>query len=219
MLAAAPFFITGCKKVYTTDNVTEKIVVPHEPSIVLNGPQFISLPVGTGAYTDAGATGIDDNTNISYPLTPESADVDLTTPGFYTVIYKFRNTDGYYTSNTRFILVTDVDAALDYSGEYVRTNGTPTHIVKVATGLYKTDNVGGVGSGGVPNPAHVFDVYFGQISDTSLVVPVQPTIKGDLSCINARIFAGSSDTTIKWTIQNSAYLDNERTFVKDDDGL
>lgn len=212
-------YSTSCKKEYTTDNVTQKIVTPHEPTIVLNGQQFISVPVSNDTYTDAGATGIDDNDNKSYVLTPESAEVDLTTAGFYTVIYKFRNTDGYYTSATRFILVTEVDAALDYSGTYVRTTGTPTIITKVATGLYKTDNVGGVGANGVPNPDYISDTYFGQIDDSTLVFPLQPTPFGDLYCVGGKILPTASDTTIKYAIRNASFGTAVRTFIKDDDGM
>jgi hypothetical protein len=214
-----PFLFTACKKKYTTDDVTQKIVEPHYPTITLNGPQFVSAPVSTGSYTDAGASGLDDNTNVSTELTPEPFNVDLTTPGFYTVIYKFKNTDGYATSATRFILVTEVDSALDYSGVYVRTTGTPTNITKVATGLYKTDNVGGVGASGIPNPAFIADVYFGQIDDSTLVFPMQPTPFGDLYCVNSYIYTTTSDTTIKYAVRNATFGTAVRTFIKNDDGI
>jgi Domain of unknown function (DUF5011) len=220
ILAIAPvLYFSACKKKYTTDSVTEKTVKPHYPTITLNGPQFISVPVGAGTYSDQGASGLDDNTNLTSGLTPEPYSVDLTTPGFYTVIYKFKNSDGYAADMTRFILVTDVSNTLDYSGEYVRTTGTPTNITKVAKGLYKTDNVGGVGANGVPNPAFLDDVYFGQIDDTTLVFPEQPTIFGTLYCVNSFIYAGASDTTLKYAVRNSAFGTQVRTFIKDDDGV
>lgn len=220
ILAITPvLYFTACKKKYTTDNVTEKIVKPHTPTITLNGPQFISVPVGAGDYTDQGATGLDDNTGLTTNLTPEPYNVDLSTPGFYTVIYKFRNTDGYTTDLTRFILVTDVSDSLDYSGVYVRTTGTPTNISKVARGLYKTDNVGGVGANGVPNPAFLDDVYFGQIDDSTLVFPEQPTIFGNLYCVNSFIRSTASDSTLTYAVRNSAFGTAQRTFVKNDDGV
>lgn len=219
ILAITPvLYFSACKKKYTTDSVTEKIVEPHYPTITLSGPQFISVPVGSGTYTDAGATGLDDNTGITTALTPEPYSVDLGTPGFYTVIYKFRNTDGYFSDMTRFILVSDVADSLDYSGTYVRTTGTPTHITKVDKALYKTDNVGGVGANGVPNPAFIDDVYFGQIDDTTLVFPEQPTVFGNLYCDNSFIYPSSSDTTIKYIVRNPTFGTATRTFIKDDDG-
>jgi hypothetical protein len=219
LLAIAPvLYFSACKKKYTTDNVTQKTVEPHYPTITLNGPQFMSVPVGTGTYTDQGATGLDDNTNTTYNLTPEPFNVDLTTPGFYTVIYKFRNTDGYYSDATRFILVTEVADSLDYSGVYVRTTGVPCNVTKVARALYKTDNVGGVGSPGVPNPAFVDDVYFGQIDDSTLVFPEQPTVFGNLYCVNSFIRPTASDTTLEYAIRNPTFGTATRFFIKDDDG-
>lgn len=211
---AVVLLFAACAKKYTTDNVTEKIVEPHYPKIVLNGDQFVSVPVSaTGQYTDAGAIGINDNDNSQTNLEPLTNDVDLTTPGFYTVIYEFRNTDGYTTTATRFILVTNVDASLDYSGDYVRTvNGQAMSVTKVATGLYKTDNVGGVA--GIPD--YVFDVYFGQIDDTTLSVPLQPTPLGNLYCVSSFIYPTSSDTTIKWGVRNPSFGTAVRTFVKDE---
>jgi hypothetical protein len=208
-------YFSACKKKYTTDNVTEKIVEPHYPPITLNGAQFISVPVSTGTYTDAGASGLDDNTNVSTTLSPEPYEVDLSTPGFYTVIYKFRNTDGYYSDATRFILVTNVDSSINYEGEYIRTTGTPTNITKVARGLYKTDNIGGVGANGIPNPAFIDDVYFGQIDDSTLIFPNQPTIFGDLYCEDGKITSTATDTTLEYAVRNSAFGTQQRFFIKD----
>jgi hypothetical protein len=216
LIATLALMIGGvaCKKKYTTDNVTVKTVAPHYPTIVLNGDQFISVPVGTGEYTDAGAKGIDDNDNKEYTLVPELAEVDLTTPGFYTVIYKFKNTDGYESDATRFVLVTNVSDALDYTGPYARTtNGQVMNVSKVAKGLYKTDNVGGVPG----NAAFIFDVYFGQIDDSTLSVPVQPTPLGNLNCVTAKIrpeFPAAGNTQIEWAVRNPSFGTALRRFIK-----
>lgn len=204
----------SCEKKYTTDNITQKIVAPHYPTITLNGPQFMSVPVSaSGTYTDAGAVGLNDNDNSTVQLTPEPYDVDLTTPGFYTVLYSFKNTDGYSADATRFILVTDVDGNLDYSGVYYRTaNNSPMNVTKIGAGLYKTDNVGGVS--GIPD--YIFDVYFGQIDDTTLVVPNQPGNFGTIFCVNSYIYPTSADTTIQWGVRSAGFGTATRVFVKDE---
>ncbi|MBL7764779.1 MAG: DUF5011 domain-containing protein [Chitinophagaceae bacterium] len=218
LLAAIPALTyTSCKLKYTTDNITEKIVEPHYPTITLKGDQFISIPVSaTGTYTDAGAQGLDDNDGKIYDLIPESAEVDLTTAGFYTVIYSFKNTDGYGSTATRFILVTGVDSATDYTGEYRRTsNNSPMNVEKVATGLYKTDNVGGV----LLPSAFALTAYFGLIDDSTIVVPEQPTDAGILYCSNSFLRTmtdttggATTDTTISWIVRNPSFGTAQRTF-------
>ncbi|MFN8164878.1 MAG: DUF5011 domain-containing protein [Bacteroidia bacterium] len=47
--------------------------------------------IGSGAYTDPGATGLDDVTGQTSTLSPVSNNVDLTTPGFYSVKYSMKN--------------------------------------------------------------------------------------------------------------------------------
>ena len=82
------------------------------------------------------------------------------------------------------------------------------NVEKVAAGLYKTDNVGGVP---LPSPFAI-TVYFGQIDDSTLVVPAQPTSAGEMFCVNSKVRATASDTTISWAVRNASFGTALRTF-------
>jgi len=149
----------------------------------------------------------------SVPLSaPVSNNVDLTTPGFYSVTWEFTNSNGvlsYTTQKSRLILVTPVDPADDISGVYTRTNGVEVNVVKHGTGLYTTDNVGGVAG----NDAYIFDVYFGVTGPTTIEVPDQPNPLGGLvHCENATLTMDATDTTIKWVVIGSGFGTALRTF-------
>ncbi len=203
MIAIAMLFVAvGCKK--KIENVSETVTASY-PVIVISGSQFVSIPVG-GTFVDAGSAAHDSLTK-EYSLQPISVtnDIDPTTPGFYTVQYKYKNMYGYTSTATRFVLVTNINASFDYSGTYLRTaNGISMNVTKVAAGLYKTDNVGG--------STLVVTAYFGQLDDSTLVVPSQPTSAGDLYCDNSKIVASSSDTVISWKVINASFGTALRTF-------
>jgi len=197
---------TGCKK--KVDDVSQVVKVTY-PTIVLTGDSVVSTSLGTGVYTDPGATGTDDITGASSTLTPVVNNVDLTQPGFYSVKYTTKNSNGFQTSKVRLVLVTAVDPALDYSGTYARTsNGQEVHVTKVGTGLYTTDNVGGVPD----NPAFVFPVFFGQTSDTTIQVPLQSTPLGDLYAVNGGLYVAPDDTAFNYAIRNGNFGTQQRTF-------
>jgi len=207
MIAIAMLFVAvGCKK--KIEDVSS-VVTASYPEIVINGSQFVSMPVG-GTFVDAGSTGFDSLTK-EYSLQPISVtnDIDPTTPGFYTVQYTYKNMYGYTSTGTRFVLVTDINDSLDYSGVYNRTsNNSPMNVTKIAAGLYKTDNVGGV----LLPSAYAITAYFGQLDDSTLVVPTQPTAAGDLYCSNSKVMASSSDTVISWIVRNASFGTALRTF-------
>jgi hypothetical protein len=199
--------IWSCRKI--TDDVSTVVNVSY-PVIVLNGDEVVSTGIGTGAYVDPGATGTDDITGVSSSLTPVSNNVDLTQAGFYSVKYSMKNANGYISSKTRLILVTPIDPAVDLSGTYARTaNGQEVTITKRGTGLYTTDNVGGVAG----LPQYVFDVYFGQISDTEIQIPSQPNpLGGDVSGSDGALDISPSDTTIAYRVLGSGFGTALRTF-------
>ncbi|GBL35859.1 hypothetical protein EMGBS15_14540 [Filimonas sp.] len=207
LLALALFTAAvGCKK--KIENVSE-VVTASYPDITVIGAQFVSIPVG-GTFTDAGSSANDTVTGET-SLQPISVtnDIDPTTPGFYTVQYKYKNKYGYTNTATRFVLVTDISDTVDYAGLYLRsTNSAPMNVTKVATGLYRTDNVGGV-----PLPSSfAITAYFGQINDSTLVVPAQPTAAGELYCVNSKVIPSASDTLITWAVRNASFGTAQRTF-------
>ncbi len=209
LFAAVTLAVTiSCKK--PSPDLVSKIVTASYPIITITGDQFVSIPVG-GSFTDLGATAKDTVLKETLTATSITNDIDPTTPGFYTVQYNFKNSNGYTAVATRFVLVTNIDPVLDNSGEYYRTtNNALMNVEKVATGLYKTDNVGGV-----PLPsAFAITVYFGQLDDSTLVVPAQPTDAGEMYCVNSKIIPTALDTTITWAVRNASFGTSQRTFVK-----
>lgn len=200
---------TACQKKISSS--VSRTVTASYPVITINGPQFVSMPVG-GSFSDQGATAVDTILGETLQPTNVSNDIDPQTPGFYTVQYSFKNSNGYTSVGTRFVLVTDIDSALDYTGVYRRTtNNSPMNVDKVARGLYKTDNVGGVP---LPSPFAI-TVYFGQIDDSTLVVPAQPTAAGEMYCSNSFIRANAGvDTSISWIVRNASFGTAVRKFVK-----
>src|ERR1035437_7169581 len=109
VIVTATLFV-ACKK--KTSDVSTVVKVTY-PTITLKGNAFVSTPIGTGSYTDPGATGKDDLTGATSSLTPIVNTVDLTTSGFYTVVYQMKNGNGFITKATRLVLVTGVSASDD----------------------------------------------------------------------------------------------------------
>jgi hypothetical protein len=208
ILAVAALAFTGCDK--DPDTVSRTVDVSY-PIITLNGDEVVSQPIGTGSYVDPGATGTDDITGATTTLSPVLNNVDLTTAGFYSVKYTMSNANGYISNKVRLVLVTPVDPAVDLSGTYARTsNGQTVTVTKRGTGLYTTDNVGGVAN----NPAFIFDVYFGQISDTEIQVPVQPSgLGGDIYCDNGTLDL-NIPITYSYVVHGTGFGTAVRTFVK-----
>jgi hypothetical protein len=198
---------------YSCEDKTEDVstIVPVSyPTITLNGDQIISQSIGTGTYVDPGATGYNNISGETTALTPVFNNVDLTKPGFYSVKYSMKNSNGYITNSTRLILVTPVDPAIDLSGTYFRTsNGQTVTVTKRGTGLYTTDNVGGVPA----NPTFIFDIYFGQTSDSTIEVPAQSDpYDGDVYCNNTTLVISPADTAFSWVVQGSRFGTSVRTF-------
>jgi len=202
------FLFSSCEK--EIDPVSTVVAVSF-PTIILNGDQIISQGVGTGAYVDPGATGIDDLTGAQTSLTPVLNTVDLTTPGFYAVKFTTKNSNGFITNLTRLVLVTPVDPTIDISGTYHRTtNTTDITVTKKGTGLYTTNNIGGVAGA----PEYVFDVYFGQVSDTVIQIPPQPNpLGGDVSASGGTLNL-NTPVTYSYIVKGSGFGTARRTFVK-----
>jgi hypothetical protein len=173
-------------------------VVNAGVTITLKGSDVSSTGIGSGTYTDEGATAHDNATGEDIPLTPTENTVDLTKPGFYYVAYHYVSVNGYVADAFRLVLVTSVSASQDYSGTYFRTSNNQTvTFTKKATGLYTTDNVGGVPG----NPAFIFPIYFGLTNDSTLVVPTQVSPLGNLYCDNTKVNVSGSDTSFAWIVR------------------
>ncbi|PSL43822.1 uncharacterized protein DUF5011 [Chitinophaga niastensis] len=198
--------IGACKK----ETTSTRLVTPTFPVITLKGSALVSAGVG-GTYTDPGATVFDSITNTTSPLAPTSNNVDLSTTGFYSVSFNAINVWGYRSAASRMVLVTTVSPADDISGVYHRTsNGATVNIVKVGTGAYQLDNVGGV----LNNPAFVFPFFIGFTDASTFQGPPQNTPLGQLSIDNTSITRSGSTIKLKYVVHNPNFGTSVRTFIR-----
>ncbi len=201
----ASTILASCKK--ETKDVS-KVYDAFASKLELIGDPIYAPPAGTTSYVDPGATFTDDDGSQVKLTTPISLP-DLTKPGFYSVTFKATSIHGYVRSATRLVLVSNVDPAVDLSGTYVRTGNGTAIITKLGPGLYKTNNVGGVKD----RPEFIFDIYFGQVNATDLVVPTQANpLGGDLHCETTSLSKSGGKYVIKWAVMGSGFGTQLRTF-------
>lgn len=204
MALMAAFAFTSCSEEPAAVSETVKV---QYPVITLIGAGYVSIPVG-GSFTDSGATSFDGYTNQTTPVQPLSSDVDNTTPGMYPIIYEAANKYGFKSQAVRWVAVTNVPSTEDIGGNYKRTNGCPVTITKVANGIYKCDNMGGVP--GIPE--YLWDNYFVQMNDSVVDYPEQPGPFGPVSSKNEKLIKSGSDVTLKWTVIGAGFGTAVRTF-------
>jgi hypothetical protein len=214
ILFASAVVFTACKK----DESTTKVV--KVPTFELINATAFSTAAGPGSYTDPGVKYTDETGAVSVITTPTTSDVNLAVPGFYSLSYEKTTESGYKLKASRLILVTPVSSTVDHSGIYARTaNSQTVTVTKLGTGLYTTDNVGGVAG----NPGYIFDVYFGLVNDSTIAMPSQPNLAGggELYGTGGSIKVVGATTTIKWAIAGDSPTGSAagfgtavRTFVK-----
>ena len=212
ILALSPIIYFGaCKKKYTTDNVTQKVVEPHYATITLSTPQYLSIPVG-GTLPEISATAYDSVVKENCEMFPvDASGLDNTEPGLYPVEIKARNTDGYISTKNVFVAVTNIPEAVDLSGKYARTaNGYLVDVVEVDNGLYSTNNF--FGAAGLDGAF----AYFVQVDDSTMLMPDQPTDYGTLSTADQTLSTVPGDTFYTYSIQGGNITSNTalRKFVK-----
>ncbi len=140
VLAVVAF--AACKK---KDAPVSSLYTYSTPTITVSGAQYYSIPVG-GALPNITATAYDSFYHESYAVIVDQSKLDNTKPGLYAATASSRNKYGMQGTKSVFVAVTDVSDAIDISGTYIR-NATPgriAHVTKLATGMFMTDNVGGV---------------------------------------------------------------------------
>lgn len=190
----------ACSK--DTDNVSKMVTVSY-PEVTLKGESVVNLQVGA-AYTDAGATVKDDITGQTSDLTPVSSNIDTSAPGLYLVQFLAANANGYETSETRVVTVTAVNDPVDYSGNYVRSNGQICVITKISNGVYKLQN-----PGGAPGADDVI-IYMVETDAATFVAPAQPSVVGSFALLGIKLTGSGAS----WTVDNAGYGTQVRTFVK-----
>ncbi|MBL7810834.1 MAG: DUF5011 domain-containing protein [Bacteroidetes bacterium] len=209
LAAGALLLIAACKK--EAKNVSETIKVQY-PIIRLKGAEYNTIGLG-GSFTDPGAEMFDSfaMANGWVAIEPTQSAVDPNTPGMYPIIYEGTNKYGFKSQAVRWVAVTPVPASEDISGTYFRTsNLQEISVSKVATGIYKVDNMGGVP--GIPD--YIFDTYFVQLTDTTLHYPEQPGPFGNTTSADEYIDKSPSDTMIGWRVMGPGFGTALRNFSR-----
>jgi hypothetical protein len=156
--------LASCKK--DKGKISQEVAVSF-PTINFTGSKFVSIHVNDPVPAIA-ATAYDSLLNEIDSVSYDASVVDNTHPGLYVITFNAKNRYGFKSQDVAFIAVTNATGNL--SGKYKRGSGI-ANVVKVANGLYISDNVGGVAS---PKVA----VYFAQLNDSMIDLPVQPTDGG-----------------------------------------
>lgn len=206
IIASIILGMSACKKI--ENQFPSKVVKVTYPGIVLKGSDVVSLNVGD-SYTDAGATLTDDITGAVSDITGDVSGVDLTTEGLYFVTFTAANANGYETTISRPVAVTDIDNTFDISGEYLHAaRGGTANVTKVARGLFLSDNVNGGGSS-------LGSIYMMVRSDFSIDVPMQYSADGAFTgdYLDEELIL-SPDTTYSYAIDAPGFGSSARLFEK-----
>lgn len=151
-------FVTGIMISCNKDKESAgKYSITYYPDIEIVGDKVMSI-VQDEEYVDQGAIVTENGVEIDWT---SSGEVDVTTPGMYTITYSAVNKDGFAKSDSRvvFVLPEAVDEeAPSLAGTYVRTaNGRTSTVTLVAPGVYyMTDAWGSATTGGNPLPLGVY---------------------------------------------------------------
>lgn len=192
----------ACKK-EKTDAVSKEVMVSY-PSISLNGEELIKLPIGA-TYTEEGAKLTDDITGSVSDLSPVNSVVNTAEPGLYIVTYRASNANGFETTVSRKVAVTDVTGTNNYAGEYLRAaTGVTMTIERPMEGVYKVTNPGGAGIGTETI------VYMVETAVGEYVAPEQPTDAGSMELTDI----GFGEGTASWIVLNVNYGNGIRSFGK-----
>ncbi|MBP8033641.1 MAG: hypothetical protein KAZ71_03525 [Bacteroidia bacterium] len=217
ILFASVLVFGGCKKKDKSTTIVVKV-----PKFELIGPTAFSTPAGPGSYVDPGVTYTDEEGKVSVLTEPTSSDVNLAAPGFYSCTYEKKTEHGYKLKASRLVLVTPVSPLDDHGGIYSRSSAAGTQtvtITKIGTGLYTTDNVGGV----YDNDDYEFEVFFGLVNDSTIVMPSQPNVYGGgyLFGVDGKLKVNGATTTIQYKIFGDSDIGSAtgfgtslRTFIK-----
>jgi len=210
----AAFAYAGCKK--KVNNVSTTVVVSY-PIITISGSQYVSIPVG-GTFTPPAATAIDTYYKEKPTVVTNLGTLDNTIPGLYTVVYSAKNHYGFIGTANVYVAVTNISDSLDLSGWYIRTVSPANphraaHYVKLARGLFMTNNVGGVDTADATTGASV-SAAFAVLSPTTIDFGSQLTSAGTLTATSTSLSLVPADTVVAYALNLSGFGTQVRTFVK-----
>lgn len=202
--------VMACDRDFESDDIALGVI--RFPAIQVVGDPVVFVSQG-GSYSDAGAKATLGSDDITSSIETEST-VDLNAPGVYTVNYTVTNVNELDEETTvvqqRIVVVapSNPNTAVDLSGTYARTtNAAPAVWTKVAPGVYRNDNIGGV----LPPSIAVLPVYVFHYANGTISIPEQPVPNG-YGTLSAQITLNANGYSV--VIDNFGFLTNTRTFVK-----
>jgi hypothetical protein len=212
-LAAIAGF-NACKK---KNEVVSTPVKVSYPTITTNvstegitkfGTIFSAVNVGA-SIGEVSATAYDSVLKEVCTITVLNNTVDAKVAGLGLATFTAKNSNGYLTSGTIYVAVTDIKNDWNLGGAYKRaSNGALVNVTKLARGFYTVDNVGGA-------PSLPVVGYFLQTDDSTISFPSQPTENvGDIDCLNEKLKALPGDTSYSWVVDNASFGTATRVFVK-----
>jgi Domain of unknown function (DUF5011) len=206
--------IASCTK--KTPEVVSKVVTVTYPGIKLKGKNIVFLPLNS-TYVDSGAILTDDITGLKSDVKPNASNIDSSTPGWYEVNYQASNANGFLTNVSRLVLVLDYTPAtavtgnVDLEGLYARTaNGIECNVIKLAKGLYASDNIAG--------SSLVYPGYFFMTDDSHIDVPAQTInfISGpvEMDYTDDALYQITDPYAFSYKVVNGSFGPAVRKFVK-----
>ncbi len=214
VLAAMAY--AGCKR--KEDVVSRPISVSY-PTIKITNGQFYSFPVGGGPMPNANtimATAYDSFYHESIKPVVDASHLSNLKPGLYVATVSAKNSYGFVGYTYVYVAITDVNDTVNLAGQYVRASNDDTvNVTRMARGLYRTDNVGGV-KYSADNAKFIVPGYFVQDGDLiTLHMNDQPSAIGNFSGTAGAISMSPGDTTYEYQIVgNSNFGPSLRTFKK-----
>lgn len=214
----AAFILSSCKE----ESLGVSFLVTY-PTMTLKGDAALTIPVG-GTYAEKGCTVKEGDLDLSNLVTV-SGTVDPSTPGVYTITYKYKNAGKIVPSDSltitlrRYVGVIDAAAsAMDISGKYRRNAGAQGYATVSKTtyvGLYINTNPGGATSTGAVGGIDAnIPIYMFQPTATTVTCPSQETVAGEFACTGGIYDATGAKPLYKWVCVNAGYGTAVRTFIK-----
>lgn len=181
-------FTISCNKDKETEGIGR---ITYYPIVEILGDRTIVADAGEGAFEDPGVKITLNEVEVDPTIDGE---VDLSTPGIYTITYSAENEDGFSASDTRTVVVVDPAARLDdLTGSYAR-GAAVSNWAKVQDCVYTANNPGGVAA----NPP--FDVKFSVYNIEPGIVQVPLQQSGALSPFYAVASLATGEPSIPFKV-------------------
>ena len=159
------FVFAACKK--QQDNPSTVITASY-PKITF-AQKYYSIPLGT-VRPEVQATAYDSFYKETVRIITFDSTINNFVPGVYMATLLAQSSHGYATLDTYYVAVTNVANTMDLSGNWNQVpvnDSTSTTIVKLANGLYSSNNVNGVNL--YTDPTNVVYDLFAVTTNTTIV--------------------------------------------------